>query len=142
METLAFSLELILEARFGIEKGDSLKRTLLNYAESEPRHHRKDVVRLWLQLLETGRPVEIVMRHRTFAERRVFELLSQGLKGESVYSQICVLEEELFEASRLEIDEFISTLSVKALIPLLFFQFPAFLVLLFGPFLAQFMSLS
>lgn len=142
METLALSLELVLEVRFGLEKGDSLKKTLQNYAQSRDGDLKREVVQHWLQILETGRSTEPLLRKRTFSERRVFEVLEQGLKGESIYAQICGLEEELFEASKLEVEAFISTLPVKALIPLLFFQFPAFLLLLFGPFLHQFMTLS
>ena len=142
METLAPALELVLEVRFAIEKGESLKRTLWNYIGQNSIQSWCDILRIWLQMLETGRSPENILQKRSFAERRVLELLEQGLRGESIFSQLCSLEEELFEASRLEMEGFVATLSVKALIPLLFFQFPAFLLLLFGPFLTQFMHLS
>lgn len=82
------------------------------------------------------------MTSMSLVRRQCLEVLSQGLQGEPIYSQICSLEEEVFEASRLEIEEFVALLPMKSLIPLLFFQFPAFLALLLGPFLLSFWSQS
>lgn len=140
MENLAPPLELLMDVRFGLEKGQSLKKTLLVYIESQPEDPWRQELRLWLQLLEMGRsPLEILGK-MTFVRRQCLEILQQGLRGESIYQQICSLEEEVLEATRLEIDEFVSLLPMKSLIPLLFFQFPAFLALLLGPFLASFLS--
>lgn len=127
MEALAPALELILEVRFGIEKGESLKRTLTNFARHESINPWRTTVALWLQLQESGRSTESILSICSFSERRVLELLEQGLKGESVFAQVCGLEEELFEASKMEMEEFVSTLSVKALVPLLFFSSQPFL---------------
>jgi hypothetical protein len=142
VETLAPPLELLMEVRFGLEKGQSLKKTILEYIEKSPEEPWRRDLRLWLQLLEMGRSPEAAMSSMSLTRRQCLEVLGQGLKGEPVYPQICALEDEVFEASRLEIEEFVALLPMKSLIPLLFFQFPAFLALLLGPFLVSFLSHS
>lgn len=142
MEDLAPPLELLMDVRFGLEKGQSLKKTLLIYIEARPEDPWRQDLRLWLQLLEMGRSPSELLRKWTFVRRQCLDVLQQGLRGESIYQQICSLEEEVFEATKLEIEEFVSLLPIKSLVPLLFFQFPAFLALLIGPFLSSFLSQS
>jgi hypothetical protein len=93
-------------------------------------------------MIEMGRSPAEILSKMTFVRRQCLETLQQGLRGESIYQQICSLEEEVLEATKLEIEEFVSLLPMKSLIPLLFFQFPAFLALLLGPFLISFLSQS
>ena len=142
MENIAPPLELLMEVRFGLEKGVSLRKTLQGYIEAQPADPWRQQLRLWLQFLEMGRPTTEIMASLTFVRRQCLEILEMGLRGEPIYQQICGLEEEVFEAAKLEIEEFVSTLPIKSLVPLLFFQFPAFLALLIGPFLASFLAQS
>ncbi len=140
METLAPPVELLMEVRFGIEKGQSLRKTLQAYAQGPDQSTWRQTVRLWLNLLEMGRPSSEVLKELSPARRQVLELMEMGLKGEPIFPQVCALEEELFETMKMEIEEFVATLPLKTLLPLLFCQFPAFLILLLGPFLTQFLS--
>ena len=142
MENIAPPLELLMEVRFGLEKGVSLKKTLQGYINSQPADTWRQQLALWLQLLELGRPLSEVMQSMSFVRRQCLEILEMGLRGEPIYQQICSLEEEVFDATKLEIEQFVATLPIKSLIPLLFFQFPAFLALLIGPFLTSFLAQS
>lgn len=142
MEIIAPSLELLLEVRFGIEKGLGIRPILKGYILSNREREWGKKLELWLKLLEMGRPTTVVLSELTFARRQVLEILEQGLKGEAIYSQLCSLQTELMQATELEIDEFVVKLPLKSLIPLLFLQFPAFLLLLLGPFLTEFLSHS
>jgi hypothetical protein len=142
MENLAPPLELLMEVRFGMEKGISLKKTLQYYIEARPIDPWRQQLGLWLQFLEMGRPVSEILVSLSFVRRQCLEVLELGLRGEPIYQQICSLEEEVFEATKLEIEEFVAVLPIKSLVPLLFFQFPAFLALLIGPFLGSFLSHS
>lgn len=142
MENIAPPLELMMEVRFGLEKGQALRKILLFYSESIPEDPWRQQIRLWLQLIEIGRPTSELLSGLTMARRQCLELLQQGLRGEPVYAQVCAMEEEIFEFAKLEIEEFVSLLPIKSLIPLLFLQFPAFLALLIGPFLTAFLSQS
>ncbi len=135
MENIAPPLELLMEVRFGLEKGVSLRKTLQSYIDSQPADPWRQQLALWLKLLELGRPPQEILGSMTFVRRQCLEVIEMGLRGEPIYQQICGLEEEVFESTKLEIEEFVATLPIKSLIPLLFFQFPAFLALLIGPFL-------
>ncbi len=140
MENIAPPLELLMEVRFGLEKGQALKKTLLGYINSKPVDPWRQQLALWLKILEIGRSSQEVLCKMSFTRRQCLEILEMGLRGEPIYQQVCNLEEEVFDATRLEIEEFVSVLPMKSLIPLLFFQFPAFLALLLGPFLASFLT--
>lgn len=140
MENLAPPLELLMDVRFGLEKGQSLKKTLLHYIEAQPEDPWRQQLGLWLKFQELGRPTQQIFSQMTLMRRQCLEVIEIGLRGEPIYQQICSLEEEAFEATKLEIEEFVSMLPMKSLIPLLFFQFPAFLALLMGPFLISFLS--
>ena len=142
METLAPPVELLMEVRFGMEKGQSLRQTLQSYSQNPNQSIWKQNVALWLNLLVTGRSPAEVIKELSPARRQVLELMEVGLRGEPIFPQVCALEEELFEAMKMEIEEFVAILPMKTLIPLLFCQFPAFLILLLGPFLTQFLSQS
>ncbi|PIS10739.1 MAG: hypothetical protein COT73_07750 [Bdellovibrio sp. CG10_big_fil_rev_8_21_14_0_10_47_8] len=140
METLAPPIELLMEVRFGLEKGTSLKTTLQNYTQQDASSPWYQQIRLWLQLLELGRSPLPAVSQMSPLRRQCFELLEMGLRGEPIYQQICLLETDLHELAALEIEEFVATLPIKSLIPLLFLQFPAFLALLLGPFLSQLLA--
>jgi hypothetical protein len=142
MEIIAPSLELLLEVRFGIEKGVGIKPVIDGYIQSQGHNDWGQKLGLWLKLQEMGRPTQSLLAELSFARRQVLEVLEQGLRGEAIYSQLCSLQEELVQATELEIDEFVVKLPLKSLIPLLFLQFPAFLLLLLGPFLTEFLSHS
>lgn len=57
--------------------------------------------------------------------------------GQPVLDHLAALEDEITKAADAELDIHISTLPFKMLIPLLLFQFPAYLVLLLGPALRE-----
>lgn len=142
MENIAPPLELLMEVRFGLEKGASLRKTLQAYIETRPADPWRQQLALWLKFLEMGRPPTEILANMTLVRRQCLEIIEMGLRGEPIYQQVCGLEEEVYEATKLEIEEFVATLPIKSLIPLLFFQFPAFLALLIGPFLASFLAHS
>ncbi len=142
MENIAPPLELLMEVRFGLEKGLSLRKTLQAYIEMQPADSWRQQIGLWLQFLEMGRPPQEILGQMTFVRRQCLEVIEMGLRGEPIYPQICALEEEVYETAKLEIEEFVAVLPIKSLVPLLFFQFPAFLALLIGPFLTSLLAQS
>ena len=137
MENLAPPLEMLLSVRWSLEKGDSVRIAVLSYIEeiSDPRW--KDDVLLWWSLCQVrGETGPFHQRQQSLYRRTVLQTLEQGLAGASIYQQICQLEEETCQACEDEIEKHSALLSIRALIPLLFFQFPAFFILLLGPLLA------
>lgn len=78
------------------------------------------------------------MQLSSLYRRSLLQILERGLRGEAVYSVLLQLETELVEACQEEISNKVARLPFILLIPLLLFQFPAFLMLLFGPLLQNF----
>lgn len=137
MENIAPPLEMLLSVRWSLEKGDSVRAAVINYIEeiSDPKW-KEDVVLWWSLCNARAETQNVHARQKSLYRRTVLQILEQGLAGAPIYQQICQLEEETRQACEDEIEKYSSLLSIRALIPLLFFQFPAFFLLLLGPLLA------
>ena len=139
MESLAPPLKLLMCVRRAMEKGQSVRQGVLAYLKSPDLEFSADVS-LWISLLQQGKETKACLARLSSAHRRVLlQTLERGLKGESIQSALLSLEEELVSACQREIDEKIARLPFILLVPLLLFQFPAFLMLLFGPLLKNFL---
>lgn len=137
MEDLAPPLRLILFLRYGLEKGDSFKTSVKLYLNEEKNCDWAQLVRQWILLKEQNRSTNDVLKPiKSSYRRELFFLMDKGWRGEPIYQLLCQLEEETLEACEDEINEFMLTLPVKSLAPLLLFQFPAFLILLMAPLLS------
>ncbi|WII72732.1 hypothetical protein QJS83_02465 [Bdellovibrio sp. 22V] len=138
MEGLAPPLELLLSIKRSIEKGQSVKQGVLSYVKKNRGEFPAQVTQ-WLALLQQGQdPRECVQGISSLHRRTLLQILERGLRGESIYNVLLRLEEELIESCHEEITNKIAQLPFLLLIPLLLFQFPAFLMLLFGPLLKNF----
>lgn len=138
MEGLAPPLELLLCVKRSMEKGQSIKIGILDYVKRSPDNFATLVAR-WLSLLQQGQDPRPVVQSLTSVHRKtLLHILERGLKGESIHAILLQLEEEMVEACREEITNKLAKLPFIMLIPLLLFQFPAFLMLLFGPLLQNF----
>lgn len=140
MEDIAPTLKLILALRTGLDQGESFRVSLQKYISNE-RDELARLVATWMACRTQGSCTKLVLAPiKTPHRKAAFMLLERGLAGESVSSTLARLEEEVLNATTAELEEFVAVLPIKMLIPLLFFQFPAFLVLLFGPLLIQFLN--
>lgn len=144
MESLAPPLELLIEVKRNIEKGHSTRQGVLLYLKKSRSEFATDVSR-WFTWVQQGQKIDSsTARQRlncTSTSRiALFELLERGLRGESIYQQLQMLETEIKEACHDEQARYLARLPFLMLIPLLFFMFPAYLLLLFGPLLSQFLK--
>lgn len=138
MEGLAPPLELLLCVKRSIEKGQSVKTGVLNYIGRSNGEFAVVVTR-WLGLLQQGQDPQACLHAILSMHRRtLLHVLERGLRGESIHAVLLQLEGEIVEACHEEITNKIAKLPLVMLIPLLLFQFPAFLMLLFGPLLHNF----
>lgn len=140
MENLAPPLELVMEVRFQIEKGVSIKNGIQFYINQNRLDPWRQYLAIWLQQIENSRKFDIQNEKMSLQRKHCLLVLARGLKGESIYPQLCLLEDELFRAATAEVDEYVATLPIKSLIPLLFFQFPALILMMIGPLLSSFFS--
>lgn len=138
MESVAPPLELLLSVKRTLEKGQPAKNGVHTYL----KRHRGDFVLIvgqWLALLQQGKDTQPLISSLSSQHRQVLlQLLERGMKGEGIYNLLLTLEEEILEACHEELTNKLARLPFILLIPLLLFQFPAFLLLLFGPLLNNF----
>ncbi|MBS1968977.1 MAG: hypothetical protein JSU04_01650 [Bdellovibrionales bacterium] len=138
MDHIAPPLQLIAHVKRSIETGHSTRTGVLSYVRAERSSFAKDVSK-WLGHLDQGLPVGyLLVRHQSQYRRSLLELLERGMRGESIYVYLCQLEQETIEACQDEINRKLAKLPFLLLAPLLLLQFPAFLMLLFGPLLDNF----
>ncbi|MCB0384086.1 MAG: hypothetical protein KDD43_01740 [Bdellovibrionales bacterium] len=136
MEGIAPPLKLVLHLRIGLENGNSVRSALTSFLDGDPQNEMSLLVECWLG--QRGRLGTKGMRNHekwTCWRQMVIEVVSRGLEGEPILEDIKALEEELILASQAQVEQHLHALPFLALLPVLFFQFPAYLMLLLGPFL-------
>lgn len=140
MESLAPPLRLLIHVKRSIERGSSVKTGILSFIKSDSEDFSSEI-KQWLAHFEHGQSTKsIIDRQKSIYRRTLLTLLERGLRGDAIYQSLNLLEEETVMACQLEQAHFLSRLPFLLLLPLLFFMFPAFLLLLFGPLLGQFVS--
>ncbi len=138
MENIAPSLDLLLKTKRNLEKGQSVRVSIENYIKMSSSDFA-NVVSKWYVLQQRGLSTHDLMQTLDSQYRRaLLHLLERSLRGESVYNQISALESEIIDACGEEISNKLARLPFLMLIPLLLMQFPAILLLLFGPLLQNF----
>jgi hypothetical protein len=138
MDHIAPPLQLIAEVKRSIESGASVRSGVLSFIQVSRSDFAKDVSK-WISWRDQGLETQsIAQNQRSQYRRGLLELLERGLRGESIYTYLIQLELETIEACEDEISRKVSKLPFLLLVPLLLMQFPAFLMLLFGPLLENF----
>lgn len=137
MEGLSPCLNLLLRCRRAIEQGRPLSLAVKNFIQNENDEFSLQVSK-WMALFEQGQKTDLILSQLNSPYRRqLLEVLERGLKREPVGHILVLMEIEIQEACEEEIQKKLTDLPYQVMIPLLFFQFPAFLLLLLGPFLLQ-----
>jgi hypothetical protein len=140
MEGLAPALSCILEIQSSLLNGESIRSGLMKYLR-QPNSDFHPALRQFLFAWDQNKDWKKTAQALQSPYRRaLLEVIASGLSGQSIQTQLRELQTEIERACDLEIKSFIEMLPLKMLIPLLFFQFPAFLLLLFGPLLSRFMT--
>lgn len=135
MENLAhpylFTLFLIQE----IESGESVFKTVQKYSQEQSDEFSQQLVN-WQQRHFMGQ-APLPRAHLSMFRRSLFDLLDISVKGLSILTPLKELEKEMKFVTEQNIEQHLGILPFKLLIPLLLFQFPAFMLLLLGPLLSQ-----
>lgn len=133
MESLAPPLEFCLELRRQIESGESARAAIKRICIDNSSPFLREVSD-WVLAIDRGLPREQILRRQTSPYRREFLMtLAMAFEGEPIVGRLEELENEMVSACQDELERHLQKLPVLALVPLLFFQFPAFLLLLLGP---------
>ena len=138
MEGVAPPLELLLAVKRSLEKGQTAKQGVHHYLKRCEGEFPATVSK-WMALLHQGKETQELISGLSSQHRQVLlQLLERGMRGEAIYNILLNLEEEILEACHEELTNKLARLPFILLVPLLLFQFPAFLLLLFGPLLKNF----
>lgn len=133
MDALPWALRLSLSLRASIGAGSSVRWALEAFLREETGEDLR-VLRQWYLMMER-KEVEggFPLRRLGPQQRALFELLSRGLRGESISVPLADLELELIEICEADIDRFASSLPLYLMAILAGFAFPAMMLALIGP---------
>lgn len=140
MEDLAPPLKLILYIKRAIESGKSVKEGVRCYL-TEVQDGFSPVVNEWLFAADRDLATDLILDKLSSSHRKsLLRLLERGLKKDSIYQQLLIIEQEVIQACQDEIEEKLTKLPYILMIPVLFFQFPALLLLILGPLIQNFIE--
>ncbi|MBE8221812.1 MAG: hypothetical protein HAW60_03695 [Bdellovibrionales bacterium] len=123
-----------------LKQGVYLKLSLNTWASNNSDSFALEL-REFLQHWEAGINLDKLIKKKTsYLKSSLFELFYMGLKGCGIYIPLKALEKELFIEAKRQVHRQLSKLPYIMLVPLLLFQLPSFLLLLFGPLLQNFLT--
>jgi hypothetical protein len=139
MEGLNPPLKCLIEIHSALSNGETVRVGLSRYLSIVPLHDEfASSIRRFLFAWDQGQDWRVVVNAIKSAYRRaLLELCATALAGQPILPHLEELRQELMSAANAEIGEHLELLPIKMLVPLLLFQFPAFLLLLFGPLLVR-----
>ncbi len=121
-------------------QGKSLRDALLLYISEEPKGFAASLA-IWLNYFESNSLAVLPdLQLSSDYQKSLLVCFEAGMNGQPIQVQLEQLTQEVEAASLLEIDAHIASLPLKALLPVFLFQFPAFLLLIFGPVLSQLLN--
>lgn len=138
MESMNPTLRLLFVVREHLENGGSVRNGLRDFAQNDPSSLAWTLTS-WLSARDRGQIFEFDAKQPP-SERHLLRLLERGLHGEPIATALQDFEQEIIERCEIQIEEFVATLPLKSLLPLLLLIFPAYLILLVGPFLERLVS--
>ncbi len=140
MEGLAPPLELLITVKSSLECGESVRTGILKYISTSRSEFAQTVSRWLFALDQNGKHLDIVKLIKSSHRQSILNVLEQGLRGQSIMFVLTELEKEMNDACKREMEQYIALLPIKLLIPLLLFQFPAYLILILGPLIKNFLG--
>lgn len=131
MEYIAPPLQCILDLKMSVRSGLSIKMSVQNYLNSHDNKFSQQLTEWFVEVLKTNQ--HLSLEWPSYYSKSLVDILYRGLQGEPVLKSLDELESELKEECKARIDKYMQKLAILSLFPLLFLQFPAFMLLLFGP---------
>jgi hypothetical protein len=93
----------------------------------------------WYYAFDQGRDTaEILSQCQSTYRRHLLEVVERGLKGAPILSLLGELEQEIAEASRMELQDTINRIPMRMMIVMMALQLPAYLLVLLGPLVIRF----
>jgi hypothetical protein len=124
-------LAAVREVHWRIVSGKSMKESLQLYLESSATPFTRRLREWWI-LKNQGRAIDEAL-FSTHLQKAFIHLIERGCGGQPTLEPLRALEAEIEEAARAELELFLAALPFRVMLPMLFFIFPAYLLLLLGP---------
>jgi hypothetical protein len=128
-------LQAVREVRWAIGSGLSVNEAVRIYLEQASGEFAQRFRAWWLQETQSSGPRPPPPTGTTFLQAQFFELIRRGRAGQPLSEVLRGLEEEIERSAQAELEMHLAALPFRVLLPLLLFQFPAYLILLLGPLL-------
>lgn len=126
-------LKAVQDIRWHLSCGRSMKESFRNYLDTNNDRLAAEFREIWTLKWQSSTPAPLEFQNHY--RRALWELVERGCAGQPVLEPLRGLEDEIERAAGAELDQHLSVLPFKVLLPLLLFQFPAHLILLLGPML-------
>lgn len=140
MEDIAPPLACLFEMQQALRNGEPARAGVARWLRESEDDFARDLKRAlfaWDQGAD-WRPE--AQKMRSPYRRAVCDALMRSLGGQSVQARLEELRGEIELACDLEIRRHVDLLPLRAMMPLLLLEFPAFLLLIFGPLMSQLME--
>ncbi len=140
MGNLTPLIDFLLFLRRNLEKGHSSKWSIDSFLQSaEPSDFKNELLRVQICFIQE-QSLQPLLRDSKFRLRRqLWVLLEKSRAGEPILPFLLALEEDAIAAFEEKAEQQTRKLPFLMLLPLLFFQFPAFGLLILGPLLDIFL---
>lgn len=130
--SISFLKRIIMEMESGFSVSSAVKKALL--LEST---EFANAVEIWWMQIRAGHEPEVELK--THNQKYFLELLKAGVDGSPILDSLQQLESEMEQEFERQWKLYLESLPFKLSLPLLFFFFPSYVILLFGPLLTQFL---
>jgi len=138
MENIAPPLYVASHLQLELENGHSFRESLQRLLSLSHDNDFQTLLQEWsVRKAHNQSTRSLVKTVKSPYRRTLLDLFDRAWSGEPILEPLHSLKEEILAATESELDQFIATLPFRAMIPLLLLQFPAYLLLLLGPTLAE-----
>lgn len=136
MAHLVPSISFVSTIKTNIAQGMSVSSALESSIQREDSDFAKQML-FWKATRERGK---VYRPFKSHFQQSFLEIINSGLDGAPIYEHLCLLEAQMIQEFERQWKLYLESLPFKLSIPLLLFFFPAYIVLLFGPLIMQFLN--
>lgn len=139
MENISPTLLLLMEVRAALECGTSVRTGIKQFLSSNETSIN-DLVAKWILYIDQNQDTTQLLRSSSSCRRTLFTILEKGLNGVPILPFLVELEIEVLKSCESELQDRVNKLPFKLMLPVFFLMFPAYLILLLGPFIETLLS--
>lgn len=140
MDNLATPYVFVEHLRYGLESGESLMVIIKRFVRNDMSEFSFTMNR-WIVFSQQEQYIPGgFQKNLQIYRRSIFDLLDLAKSGASIVEPLKSMEKELISICENDLQRHLDKLPFQLMIPMLFLQFPAILILIIGPLLIQFFS--